>query len=390
MEHARDIPQTPDFVVNGGAFGWSIAATLARRHPNLSTHVVLHRESDVAEARRTRLASRLFAGEIKAAGQQTEALLNALRLPENTTFSTPEEFADADVQIDKLWIPTLPSAATRSGVRSLLAKNAMAFATCDVLCATKGMELGTLKLPHEIVEDELRAAGINTRVTTMLGGNLAVELARGDPMLAEIAGKPAETKRIARYFEGSPLRIYRSRLRRRLALAGATKNVQSIASGVAAAEGYGHSTLATLEARSLAEYERLAAAALFRNGAWVSIIGPLATLTHARGYELPFIPNGRGVKTDYGLSLISGKTRNFKAGIELHRLTRAGMSIADALTEIGKSGKTFEGVVAAAPLHAYARSVHVRAPIIETVADVLIGAITIEEAATRLRSRPTR
>ena len=345
----KNLNQNPDVVGVGGVFNYSLVKTLAENNPALSALLVVRGKNGMSGVER---AVHLFDGKIKNPKDRGK-----IRLPENVEVVDFENFLqNFRGQIGKIFLPVLPSNSMRAGLKNILENiGERAFENCDIVSASKGMENATQKMNHEIIEEIL---GIRERVAVLLGGNLAFDLARGQKMITEIAGDPETVARVAALFANPNLRIYRSRDKKILDVGGPVKNVASVAAGIA--DAFGDSAVAAVQTRGLPEYERIAAA-----------VG---------GCSRNEIPRNRGVASDY--FLFRG-TRNFAAGKKLIALLKSGMSVDAAIAEI-TSEKTIEGLASAIPLRDFVRKLEVNAPLVEAVAAILEGKISVRKAADNL------
>ena len=127
-----------------------------------------------------------------------------------------------------------------------------------VLVLSKGMELGSHMLMHEVVASECGGLG---RVAALSGPNHAEEVCKGMVSAAVIA---SENKDVAVLFQdvvaGPAFRVYVSDDVAGVEVCGAVKNIIAIACGVAAGLDCGDNTLAVLMTRGVAEMGRVVAA----------------------------------------------------------------------------------------------------------------------------------
>ena len=131
-------------------------------------------------------------------------------------------------------------------------------ASVPVLVLSKGMELGSHMLMHEVAESEL---GNLARVAALSGPNHAEEVCKNTVSAAVIAG---EDLGMAEHFQnlvgGPTFRVYTSEDVTGVEVCGAVKNVVAIACGIAAGLGCGDNTLAVLMTRGVAEIGRVVVA----------------------------------------------------------------------------------------------------------------------------------
>jgi glycerol-3-phosphate dehydrogenase (NAD(P)+) len=132
--------------------------------------------------------------------------------------------------------------------------------TSDIVSLVKGIEVGTLCRPSEIIAD---AGGIDhARIAALSGPNLASEIAQGLPASAVIAAEDVDlARRVADRLARREFRLYVNRDILGVELCGALKNVLAIAAGAADGLGFGDNGKAGLMTRGLAEMMRVGAAA---------------------------------------------------------------------------------------------------------------------------------
>ncbi len=220
-----------------------------------------------------------------------------------------------------------------------------------VLCA-KGVGAERHRLQSEIVADIAPGAPL----AVLTGPGFACEIARGLPTALTLACADVELGRALQRRLATPrLRLYLSDDVVGAQLGGALKNVVAIACGMVDGARLGHSAQAALMTRGFAEMARLAAAMGARP----------ETLTGLSGLG------------DLSLTCTSPQSRNFAAG----RAIGSGAAI---------PGGTVEGVATARAACQLAFDHGVETPVAAAVADVLDGAMTLNEAMDALLSRPLR
>jgi glycerol-3-phosphate dehydrogenase len=211
-----------------------------------------------------------------------------------------------------------------------------------IICAAKGIETDTLKLPGAVILDVLGET-IGQKAVILSGPSFAVEIMGGQPTCVSLASQSRQSALFAQQICHTPLfRCYTSDDPIGLETAGALKNVIAIAAGAAAGLGYQQNSQAALMTRGLAEMTRIGLA-LGAN---------------------PITFNGLGGVGDLFLTCTSRKSRNFTVGYRLGQ--------GDKLDDILKAvGSVAEGVTTAEAAHALAGRLNVDAPIIREVYSVL-------------------
>ncbi|HUV22080.1 MAG TPA: NAD(P)H-dependent glycerol-3-phosphate dehydrogenase [Gammaproteobacteria bacterium] len=243
------------------------------------------------------------------------------------------------------------------GFRSLLqALKPMLADDMALFWASKGFEIDTGLLLHEVVEQELPGY----RYGIISGPTFASEVARGLPAAIACAGNhPATTAAFAELLRGRHFRAYTSSDIIGVELGGALKNVLAIAVGVADGLGFGANTRAALMTRGLSEIMRLGT----RLGAEQETMMGLAGLG------------------DIILTCTDNQSRNRRFGIAIGQ----GMSVAQAETEVGQ---TVEGLRAAKAIHNKALQLELELPIIREVYRVLYENKNPQDAVADLEKRP--
>ena len=243
------------------------------------------------------------------------------------------------------------------GFRDLLKQlKPMVDSSPPLFWASKGFEIETGKLLHEVIDEELP----RQRYGVVSGPTFAAEVARGLPAAIACAGTNQEaTEGFAELLRGHRFRAYTSEDIIGVELGGALKNVLAIAVGIADGLGFGANTRAVLITRGLAEIMRLAT----RLGARQETLMGLAGLG------------------DIILTCTDDQSRNRRFGLALGR----GMSVSHAETDVGQ---TVEGLRAAKAVHDKARAVELDLPIIEEVYQVLYDGKLPRDAVRDLENRP--
>ncbi len=126
-----------------------------------------------------------------------------------------------------------------------------------VVSASKGIEEKTLKLPLEILAEELS----NDKLCVLSGPNLSQEIAKGMPAASVAASKDkAAAKAVQECLMQGRFRVYTNTDTVGVQLGGSLKNVIAIAAGVADGLDLGNNAKAGLMIRGLAEITRLGVA----------------------------------------------------------------------------------------------------------------------------------
>ncbi len=291
-------------VLGAGSWGTALAALLADRH-----HVRLWAfEDQVAEQIRSAHENRSYLPGV--------VLPNSLEASSNLS----EVLSGAEMVVS-----VVPSQHTRQ-----ILVQAAADLPADVtfVCASKGLEIGTLMRMDEVFLDVL-GARVEESFTVLSGPSFAKEVAGGAPTAVVVAGRSrARAERVQSVFQNDRFRVYTNDDVIGVEIGGALKNVIALAAGIAAGLGYGHNTRAALITRGLAEITRLGV----RMGARSSTFAGLA---------------GMG---DLLLTCTGELSRNRTVGFRLGQGEALEDILAD-MTAVAEGIKTTEAAVALATKH---------------------------------------
>jgi glycerol-3-phosphate dehydrogenase (NAD(P)+) len=227
-----------------------------------------------------------------------------------------------------------------------------------VISTLKGIEISTQMRMTEIIE-EMWGVG---KVGVITGPNLADELVLRQPAGAVAAAATQELADFIRDLFRTPYyRTYTSTDVMGCELAGAIKSVIALSVGISIGMGFGENTQAMLITRGLNEVARLCA---------------------AHGSD-PLTAAGLAGMGDLVASCGSPLSRNRTFGEILG--STGSMEITRQ-----KLAKTVEGVASAGAVVEIAHRVGVEVPVIESVADIVSGALTPEAALQRLMEITTK
>jgi glycerol-3-phosphate dehydrogenase (NAD(P)+) len=325
----------PMAVIGAGSWGTALAIQLAREgHPTL----LWGRDGVQLEAmRRTRRNERYlpdaeFPDALQVTGDFGEALQNA---------------RDALIAV--------PSHAFRAcllGMRSHLGSDTR------VAWATKGFEIDTGMLPHQVAREILGA-----RPGAVLSGpTFAREVGAGLPTAMTVASRDERfAKELALSLSGPSFRAYTQTDIIGVEVGGAVKNVIAIGSGIADGMGFGANTRVALITRGLAEMMRLGV----RLGAARETFMGLAGLG------------------DLVLTCTDDQSRNRRFGMALGR----GLSLSEAQRGIHQ---VVEGLPAARAVHDVAQRLSVDMPICREIHHVMHEGKPVRAAVQSLMGREVR
>ena len=243
------------------------------------------------------------------------------------------------------------------GFRQLLEQLApLLTAEHKVLWATKGLELTSGKLLHELVEEVLPQV---TQYGLVSGPTFAAEVARSLPTAMTVAASSDQLgKQITAAFQSENYRVYTSRDIVGVELGGAIKNVLAIAAGIADGLGFGANARTAIITRGLAEILRLGQ----------SLGANAETLMGLSGMG------------DLILTCTDNQSRNRQLGLALG----AGKTLDEAIKSIGQA---VEGAKTSQSIHLLAQRANVEMPICDAVHQVLYKGLSPQEAVRSLISR---
>jgi glycerol-3-phosphate dehydrogenase (NAD(P)+) len=325
----------PMTVIGAGSWGTALAIQLAREgHP---TQLWGRDGVQLDAMRRARrnvryLPDAEFPGTLQVAGDLRQAL---------------EIARDALIAV-----PSHAFRATLDSIKPHLRPDAR------IAWATKGFEIATGLLPHQVARQVLGA-----RPGAVLSGpTFAKEVGAGLPTAMTIASRDEPfAKELARSLSGPTFRAYTQTDIMGVEVGGAVKNVIAIGSGIADGMGFGANTRVALITRGLAEMMRLGV----KLGAARETFMGLAGLG------------------DLVLTCTDDQSRNRRFGMALGR----GQSLSEAESGIHQ---VVEGLSAARAVHDVAQRLAVDMPICQEVYRVMHEGKPVRAAVQALMGREVR
>lgn len=222
--------------------------------------------------------------------------------------------------------------------------------------ATKGFELSTGLLPHQVAEQVL---GASVPCAVISGPTFAREVGAGLPTAMTIAsGDPTFAGELAQNISGLNFRAYTSDDVVGVEIGGAIKNVMAIGAGLSDGLGFGANTRIALITRGLVEMTRLGVALGARRETFMGLAG----------------------LGDLVLTCTDNQSRNRRFGLAL----AAGEGVEAAQRTIGQ---VVEGVLAARAVREVARRASVEMPICEQLYRVVHEGVPPKLAVKELMSR---
>ena len=285
--------------------------------------------------------------------RQNQRYLPGVELPECVR-SEPDLQSAVEGAECILLVP--PSAALRETFRRLRPLLRSGQRLC---CASKGMEVSTGLLTHQVATEEL---GADFPLAAVSGPTFAAEVAAGLPAAITVASASSGLARwLALKLNSGAVRAYVSGDLIGVEVGGATKNVIAVAAGLSDGLGYGANARSALLCRGLAEIVRLGVALGARAGSFMGLAG----------------------LGDLALTCSDDQSRNRRLGLKV----ASGTSVADSLEELGQVA---EGLYAADAVHRLSRRLDLDLPISEQVYQVLHRGRDPREVLGALLSRPLR
>ena len=250
----------------------------------------------------------------------------------------------------------VPSHALRE---TLTAVSPWLSAASRVCWATKGFELHTGKLPHQVAAEVL---GADRLMAVMSGPTFAKEVGEGLPTALTIAANDPELAQdLAVALSGDNFRAYTSDDMIGVEVGGAVKNVLAIGAGMSDGLGFGANTRIALITRGLVEMTRLGVAVGARKETFMGLAG----------------------MGDLILTCTDNLSRNRRMGLAL----ASGKTVEEAQQEIQQ---VVEGVMAAEAVKEVAEELQIDMPICHQVYRILYESVSPREAVGALMRRELR
>jgi len=247
----------------------------------------------------------------------------------------------------------VPSAGFRAVLQSIQPHIGSSF---NLVWASKGLEPGSAKFLHQVVNEELPEHG---SIAILSGPSFASEVARGLPTAVTVASENiAYADTVVKLFHCPRFRAYTSDDVIGVELGGAIKNVLAIAAGISDGLGYGANARAALITRGLAEIMRLG--------------------TKLGGRQETFM--GLAGVGDLVLTCTDDQSRNRRLGLAIGR----GIPLDQAVADIGQA---IEGLHTAREIAALAEKEQVDMPITQQVKRVLYDGENAAAAVDALLAR---
>jgi len=320
-------------IVGAGAWGTALALTAARAGSLVTLHTQSQEQAD--DLSRTR---------------ENQCYLPDIVIPD-TIEITADQRVLTTAHALLIVIPTQRLDALCISLKSILPPS------IPVVLCSKGIEVGR----NNRLLSEITQAHLENPLLILSGPNLAREVAQNLPAATTLAGNKNLSHKVATMLHHPYFRCYTSEDMIGVQVAGALKNVLSIACGIAHGMGLGRNAVAALLSRGLIEMRRLG----LQLGALSDTFMGLA---------------GVG---DLSLTCSSELSRNFSLGIALGK----GESLESILA---KRVSVTEGIYTAKAVHELSSRLSNELPICEIVYQILYKNLHPTEALKQLATRPLR
>lgn len=285
-----------------------------------------------------------------AADRSNARYLQDADFPDNLVVAADLETCLDEVNDILIAVPSHGLRETLTSIAPLLGDDAR------ICWATKGFELSTGRLPHEVATEIL---GASRPMAVLSGPTFATEVGQGLPTAMTIAAnEPDFAGELATTLSDDKFRAYTSGDMLGVEVGGAVKNVLAIGAGISDGLGYGANTRIALINRGLVEMTRLGVALGANPDTFMGLAG----------------------MGDLVLTCTDDQSRNRRMGLAL----AAGKSVAEAQEEIQQ---VVEGVLAAKAVHEVAKAHHVVMPICDEIYRILHEGVSPHEAVGALMGR---
>ena len=327
---------TPITVIGAGSWGTALAIQLARAGGSVA---LWGRDT----------------GHIQQlqASRSNERYLPGSPFPDNLTII--EHWDEALTDRHRLLV-SVPSHAFRQVLEQISDSKAGAIDSLELAWATKGFELKTGLLPHQVVKQVLPDC---QHYAVLSGPTFALEVGAGLPTAITVAGsdEPWSTQ-MADRLRTKNFIAYTSTDIVGVEIGGAVKNALAIGAGLSDGLGFGANARIALINRGLRELSRLGLAMGAKSETFIGLAG----------------------MGDLVLTCTDNQSRNRRMGLAL----AAGKTIDEAAAEIGQ---VVEGIGAARAVYEQAERLQVRMPIIEQIYRIVVEGVSPHDAVEALLAR---
>jgi len=319
-------------ILGGGSWGTALSKLLSENGHNVT--VWLRNEAQARDLSQNRV-------NIK--------YLPEVKIPENVVFTSNINEAAKKAEILLLVIPTQMVRGVLKQIKDEYKDNKI------IINASKGIEIGTMKLVSDIVKEETK----NSVFAVLSGPSHAEEVGLSMPTAITVACEDKDVaEEIQDIFMSEYFRVYTNEDVKGAELGGALKNIIALGAGISDGVGYGDNAKAALMNRGIVEIARLG------------------------------IAMGADIHTFYGLTGIgdlivtctSKHSRNWNAGY----LIGQGLSKDEAIKKVGM---VVEGIPTTYAAYKLSRKLNVDMPIVDAMYDILENKADVKETVNKLMLR---
>ena len=284
--------------------------------------------------------------------------VNTRYLPDSSFPESLSIEADWNTALDNCdrILVSVPSHAFRAVLLDIRDTLSERLNSLELAWATKGFELDSGLLPHQVVKEVIPEC---QHYAVVSGTTFAREVGAGLPTAITVAGNTEEfSDRLARSLRTRNFIAYTSTDIVGVEIGGAVKNALAIGAGLSDGLGFGSNARVAMINRGLRELARLGMAMGAKQETFVGLAG----------------------MGDLVLTCTDNQSRNRRMGLAL----AAGKTIDEAAEEIGQ---VVEGVGAARAVYEQAQRMNVSMPIIEQIYRVVVEGIAPRDAVEALLVR---
>lgn len=319
-------------ILGGGSWGTALSKLLSENGHNVT--VWLRNEAQARDLSQNRV-------NIK--------YLPEVKIPENVVFTSNINEAAKKAEILLLVIPTQMVRGVLKQIKDEYKDNKI------IINASKGIEIGTMKLVSDIVKEETK----NSVFAVLSGPSHAEEVGLSMPTAITVACEDKDVaEEIQDIFMSEYFRVYTNEDVKGAELGGSLKNIIALGAGISDGVGYGDNAKAALMNRGIVEIARLG------------------------------IAMGADIHTFYGLTGIgdlivtctSRHSRNWNAGY----LIGQGLSKDEAIKKVGM---VVEGIPTTYAAYWLSKKLNVDMPIVDAMYDILENKADVKETVNKLMLR---
>ncbi|NCD24840.1 MAG: NAD(P)-dependent glycerol-3-phosphate dehydrogenase [Deltaproteobacteria bacterium] len=324
-------------VLGGGSWGTALANVLAEKGEDVWLWV--RRADQAGEIANQRTNSRYLPGRLLSSGLRASTdLASVVDRSACVVLAVPCQQLGAVLRQGRLFFSSAPR----------------------LVCASKGVEMGSFRTMSRIVGEELR--GLDPLYAMLSGPSFASEVAARMPTAVALGcADPGFADFVQTLFSTEFFRVYVNADVTGVELGGAVKNIIAIASGISDGLGFGENARAALITRGLAEMSRLGLALGAKAATFMGL-------------------SGMG---DLVLTCTGDLSRNRRVGLGIGR----GQTLEQVLAGMHNVA---EGVKTTEAVHALGKERGLELPITAQVHAVLFGGKDPALAVRELMTRPLR